>query len=396
MATLDFLFQGSPPPSTTTYGTTTTGIPQFMQDYTIGLLGKANAVAAEPYTPYGGPRVADFTGAQQQAFGQTQAMQGQWTPQLQQAQGYTANAGAQNPLAYAAPYMGAATSFSATQAANPWLGAAGAQNPIGMSQPYAAAAGQTFTGQNVANYMNPYTDQVVNRVGDLAARQLNEKLMPAINDDFIRAGQYGSSRMQEITGRALRDTQESALAQQGSLLNQGYTQAGQLFGQDASRMAGLAGQQGQLGLGYMGALGQLGSTAGSLANSEMGQYGNLAQLAGNLGNAYASNQLATGQQMGNLGQLGQTLGLRDTAALEAVGTTQQNLNQKNLDVAYQDYLNQLYYPQQQLGFMSNMLRGVPSQQIQTSANAGPANVYQPSGLSQIAGALSLYSALNKT
>jgi hypothetical protein len=563
MATLDFLFQGQPPPSVTTYGTATTGIPQFLSDYTQGLLSKANAVAGEPYQTYGAPRIADFTGAQQQAFQNTAAMQGQWTPSIQGAQnltqqaagsdpsaaasGYMASAygmnplgsaspyfgqaagmnpvgaasgmvnqaAGMNPLGQASPYFGQAAGMSGINAASGYLNSAGNMNPLGasspfyqnamgvdalgqaspfmygaanmnaagMAQPYTNAASQTFTGSTPSQYMSPYIQGVLDRLGQQAGQNLSENIMPAIGDQFVKNGQFGSSRMQEITGRAMRDTQDALLGQQANVLNQGYQQAGQLFGQDQSRMAQLAGQQGQLGLGMqqnlgqigsqlgalagnqanlyanigsqfgnqalqaqqnlgqlgstagqltnqqasllaqmganagnlsaqqmqqlgqlglgmgnltqnqMGALTQLGSAAGSLANSQMGQYGNLAQLAGNLSNMGAQTDLQAANQMGQLGQLGQTLGLRDAAALEATGTTQQNLDQQNLNMAYQDFLTQQQYPQTQLNFLSSMLRGIPYSTTTQSSNTGPAQAYQPSGLSQIAGALSLYSAL---
>ena len=143
----------------------------------------------------------------------------------------------------------------------------------------------------------------------------------------------------------------------------------------------------------MSTLAGMGSSAGSLANSQMSNYGNLAQLAGNLSNMGAQTDLQAANQMGQLGQLGQTLGLRDAAALEATGTTQQNLDQRNLDMAYQDFLTQSQYPQTQLNFMSSMLRGIPYSTATQTSNTAPASAYQPSGLSQIAGALSLYSAL---
>lgn len=461
MGILDFLWQGSPPPATTTYGTATTGIPQFLSDYTQGLLAKANAIASEPFQAYTGPRLADFTEAQKQAFEQTKAMQGAWSDELKSAKGYTQSAAAQNPFTASDPYMksamgvnplseagrfvnraggvnpfdyssgafGAALSTDASGAASPYIQGAASINPFGMSQPYTNAASQTFTGGNVSDYMNPYIENVTNRIGELAGRNLREQLMPAIGDQFIKAGQYGSSQMQQSVGRALRDVQESALSQQNQALAEGYKTAGQLFGQDASRMAQLAGQQGQLGVSTMGQLGQLGATTGSLANQQManyanignmlgnqalnyqqnlgalgstmgnvaaqqmGQYGNLAQLAGNMSSNYANNLLRAGGQMGQLGQAEQSMALRDAAALEAVGQTQQAQNQKNLDLAYSDFLEQRGYPQQQAGFLSNMLRGVPYGTSSSTSQTGPASVYQPSPLSQVAGSAALMNAL---
>lgn len=360
MSVSDFLFQGSPPPSVTNYGSSTAGLPQWLSDYTQGLLSKANAVAAEPYQAYGGPRIADFTQDQQSAYGATRTAANAYQPDFNQARGQFTNA----------------TGFSATGASQPFINTAAGMNPMGQAQPFINQAAQTFPGQ-VQNYMNPYTDQVVDRIGDLAARNLNEKLLPGINDQFIRAGQFGSSRNTMEVGRALRDTQESALAAQSQALERGFSQAGQLFNQDANRMGNLASTTGNLALGEMGALGQLG------------------QLAGNMQSVDAGNALRAGEAFGSLGRAEQAAGLTGASALEAVGQQQQRLDQANLDLAYQDFQAQRDFPQQQVGFLSNIVRGVPYGQSTTSAQTGFAPAYSPSGLSQIAGALSLYGALGR-
>ena len=44
----DFLFEGKPPKSVTTYGQTIENVPKWMSDYTQGLIARANAAAAEP------------------------------------------------------------------------------------------------------------------------------------------------------------------------------------------------------------------------------------------------------------------------------------------------------------------------------------------------------------
>jgi len=70
-----------------------------------------------------------------------------------------------------------------------------------------------------------------------------------------------------------------------------------------------------------------------------------------------------------------------------------NFQQAGLDMGYQDYLNQLAYPRQQLGFQSQILQGLPvTPGTQVSS-------YQPqaSGTSQLLGlglgALGLQRAL---
>ena len=324
MGVLDFLFQGSPPPSTTTYGTATTGIPQFMSDYTQGLLSTANAVAAEPYQPYGGPRLAQFTGAQNQAFANTAADVGQYQPDINNALNLTTEAGNANPL--------------------------------GTAQSYLNSADQTAP-QVVNNYMNPYNSAVTDRIGQLAGRNLQENLMPAISSNFIRSGQFGSAPMQQAVGQALRDTQESALAQQNTALNTGYSQA---------------------------------MTA---AQADLARQASIGQTVGNLSSQTAANQLAAANQMGNTANLGQTMDLRDQAALEATGQTQQTQNQKNLDTAYQDFLTQKQYPAQQLSMMNALIRGLPYGTDTSTSTTAPATSYTASPLSQISGAASIGKSL---
>lgn len=324
MGVLDFLFQGKPPPSTTTYGETVQGIPQFMSDYTQGLLSRANAVAGEPYQAYGGQRLAQFSPEQERAFGMTSESVGQFMPAVQTGMDYTRTAAG--------------------------------KSAYGAAQPYMAAAGMAAPSM-VGSYMSPYQDLVAGRIGELAGRNLRENLMPAINRDFIRAGQYGSTRMMDTIGSTMRDVQESALAQQAELLNRGYGQALGAAQTDLSRMA------------------------------------NLGQLAGNLTTQDVNALLSSGAQMGTLGQQGQAMNLKDLAALEAIGQTRQGQAQKGLDIAYGDFQRQRDYPKEQLSMLNALIRGLPYGQTTQTQGTGPASIYSPSPLAQIAGSAALMSGL---
>jgi hypothetical protein len=325
MAITDFLFNGSPPPATTTYGTSTANMPQWYSDYTQGLLSKANAVASEPYTVYGGPRVADFTTDQTNAMQQTRDAQGNYMPALGAAGSMTQQASTMNPLS------------------------AGSTN-------LNAAAGTAANG--MANWMNPATDGLVNRIGELGARNLSENLMPAIGDQFTRAGQYGSSRMQEATGNALRDTQESVLAAQNNALNNAYTSSTQNAQADATRMA------------------QVGQTQGNLAN------------------AAQQNLLSAGQDMSKLATQTQTLGLNDINALSAMGGQQQALDQTNLNTAYGDFKEQVAYPTTQLSNMNSVVRGLSMPTSTSTSSTGPSTAgYTSSPIANVIGGLSLFNGL---
>lgn len=90
------------------------------------------------------------------------------------------------------------------------------------------------------------------------------------------------------------------------------------------------------------------------------------------------------QGAGQLGQLGQTQFGQQEAAMRAqagMGAQQQQQSQRSLDQAYQDFLSQRGHPQQQLAFMSDILRGVPLSQSTQSVYSAP-----PSLMGQLGGA----------
>lgn len=90
------------------------------------------------------------------------------------------------------------------------------------------------------------------------------------------------------------------------------------------------------------------------------------------------------QGANTMGQLGQTQFNQQKDALQGqltAGGMQQQAEQKRLDQQYQDFLNQRGYTQQQLAFMSDMLRGLPlSQSTQQQYTAPPSMFSQMAGL----------------
>jgi len=223
----DFLFEGRPPPSVTTYGQTVDSMPKWLSDYTQGLVSRANAIASEPYQPYGGPRIADFSADEQSAFDATRA-----------------NVGAYQP----------------------YLDAAGGTLSGGLTQAYRqlGAGTQDFPGA-VGDYMDPYIGNVLDRNTALSNRNLSENLIPQLQNTFVRSGQFGSDRMMELAGRTFRDVGENLNQQNLGALSQAYGQAGQLFGADRGRdlqAAGISGELGVQGSRQMGALGEMASRMG--------------------------------------------------------------------------------------------------------------------------------------
>jgi hypothetical protein len=69
--------------------------------------------------------------------------------------------------------------------------------------------------------------------------------------------------------------------------------------------------------------------------------------------------LQGGQQLANLGGLNQQLGLTGAGAIYNVGQQQQTLQQQELNTAYQQYMNQVQWPYQQLNVQESALSNSP-------------------------------------
>ncbi len=388
MGILDFLFEGAPPPSVTEYGVTTENLPAWYSDYTQGLIAKANAIAAEPYQTYGQPRLAQLDPYQTSAYQQTADLSGQISPLYGTARGYIQGAAAPGATQAADPYLSQAGTL-ATQFS-------GADTSV-LAQPYLQQAGQLVTqaagpisGQ-IQNYMDPYREQVVNRIGELGQRQLTENILPTLQAQGISSGQFGGTRSAEAMGRAMRDIQESTLAAQTQALSQGYGQAAQLAGADAARQLAAAQQAGALG-----------TTAAGLESTDVARQLAAAQQLGQVGQQYGAltqqdlaRQLQAGAQYGALAGEEQQAALQRIGALEAAGAAKQQDVQRNLDLAYQDFLQQQEYDRQNIAFLNAAVRGLEIPTQITKEGTGPASVYQPSPLSQLAAGFGAYSGLKK-
>jgi len=272
--------------------------------------------------------------------------------------------------------------------------------PTGLSSasPYLQAAGQS-SAQNINQYMNPYNEQVTNRIAQLGARNLSENILPSISSDFIKAGGYGSTRQRDLVGRAARDTQESILGQQAQALQSGYSQGLGASAADLSRYGQLAGTAGSLGtqqqqllqgaasgisgVGQAGA-GFSGSDAARRLQAGQGMFGigqaniqasqaDLARMLaagqgqagigaglGNLMQANAANQLAAGQANIGLGQSTQQMNLRDAAALQAVGESGQAQQQRGIDASRGQVAAENAAPFYNVGQASAIAGGAPA------------------------------------
>ena len=353
--------------------TTQTVLPDWYTNYAQDILSRQAAVAATPYPTYQGPRVADFTADQKAGFDMTKAAATAGQGAVSDALSATQGTLGRSSLGAAQPFLGQAGALSGIAAATPNLqtGAELLQQStqgggLQAAQPFLTNAANTSVA-NINQYMNPYQEQVVNRIGDIGARTLREKLLPEISDRFIGAGGFGGSRQAEATGRAIRDTMEGISAEQAKALQAGYGEAAQLSQADLARQAQLAQISGGLGTAQQGALqaagtgiANIGTSLGNLTADQQRALASLGETTGRLYGADTTQTMAAASQMGALGQQQQTMGLTGAGALQGIGAQQQALGQKNLDTAYSDFLRQQGYQQEQINNMMGALQGVKS------------------------------------
>ena len=286
--------------------------------YAQQLLGQAQSLtdtAANPYMQYQGERVAQFAPLQQLSFENAALMQG--SPQLQDATALAGQAGL------------------------------GALNTSYTYNPYQT---KSFTSPGMAeSYMSPYMANVIARQQQDAQRQA-DIAMQAQNAQAARSGAFGGS------GNLLMRNQANAnlARQKGDIMAQGLQAAY------------------QQGMGQFNAEQAATANAAQL-NAQQGQFG-----AG-LGLQGLQTALSGASTLGNLGntQYQQNMGINQLQ--NQYGLQQQQQMQKDIDTKYQDYLNYQNYPYKQLGFMSDILRGVPLTQTGSS-------VYQqaPSAIQNVA------------
>jgi len=403
---------------------TTTSIPEYARPYVEKTLGRAydlSDIDKNPYQPYDRQRTAAFTPLQAQAMQNVSGMQtaGQITDASNLA--YTAGQQGLGAQQIAAQLQNKALGYGemgagfGTQAANLaptalQYGASGAGYGVqgmGIGQRGVSAAEQGFgAGQAYAQqatspeaqraYMSPYMQNVVDVQQKEAVRQAD--IQRQINQaQAAKQGAFGGSRSAIVESEGQRNLQDrlAQIQATGSQTAFDKAQQAQQFGAGLGIQGLQAGYQGlqtgiqgtgqaiqgaQAGLQGVGQAGQMydvgirgaqSGLQGVQAATGAGQYG----LAG----ASLANQSA-----GTLGQLGQTQFGQEAAITDAqmrAGQLQQQQEQRGMDIEYQQYLDELNHPYKQVGFMSDLLRGLPlSQGTSTMYNATPPVAQQFMGL----------------
>ena len=299
-----------------------TTIPDYAKPFVENLLGQAQSYTdpyQNPYMQYMGERQAQFAPLQQLSYDNAALMK-------------------------TAPQLGDATAM-AGMAGLGALNTSYTYNPADFNKAFSAATTRDAQGNVTGNtMMNPYMDNIVARQQQDAQRQ-GDIARQTQNAQAARSGAFGGS------GNLIANNQLNAqlARQKGDIQAQGLNTAyNQAMGQYNTQNQ-LNAQQGQFGAG----LGLQGLQTALTSANALGQLGNT-QYNQNMGINQMQNQY---------------------------GLQQQQQQQNILNNQYQDFLNNQNNPYKQMGFMSDILRGLPlTQQASAMYQTPPSAVSQAIGL----------------
>jgi hypothetical protein len=245
-------------------------------------------------------------------------------------------------------------------------------------------------------YMSPYMQNVVDYQKTQAARDF-QIAQQARQAGAVAKGAFGGSRQAIENAEAQRNLMSQLQGIEGIGAQKAFedAQRQQQFGANLG-IQGLQAGYGGLGLGIQGAQTGLQGVGQQLGAGQLGLQGTAQGIQGaqaglqGVGQAVGAGQYGLAglgqatQSAGTLGQLGtQQFGTeKDIINLQStMGAQQQALEQSKINQAIQDYAIQQQYPMMQLGFLSNMLRGLPMQSQTTQLyQAQPTALQQGVGL----------------
>lgn len=349
------LFGGSPGQSSTTQQSATQNYvtdPNYNSLMSYVLSSGLGLAQNAKFKPYVGPNgetnpMVGLTPQQQQGITASSANVGNYQPFFNQAQGALSQTqGGFNPNAGEGAVDQAGTMQTGSQAASPFLN----------------AGTQSFPS-SVAQYMSPYTNNVVQGIQNASNRNFEQNTMRTINDTFSGgdAASFGRERHGNAVGNAVFGKTQADDAAVANALESGYSTAGNLFNQDQNRQL------------------SAGQTAGSLANSGIQTQAGLGQTQAAVQGANTSTGLGIAQGQQGLGAATQQGGINDINALEQTGAVGQNTAQNQSNFNYNQFQQQQQYPWQVLQAAQGLGQGWQLPTNSQTSSSGTSTVTQPQG-----------------
>lgn len=117
-----------------------------------------------------------------------------------------------------------------------WYDQAPAQGALGQYAQYDSNGASNFAGPSttynpnkLADFTNPYVDDVVQANNIQSNQNLTDNILPAVNSTFAGNGQFGSTRNAEFTNRAIRDNQQTLNNTNANVMMNATNQANQNY-----------------------------------------------------------------------------------------------------------------------------------------------------------------------
>lgn len=259
-----------------------------MQDAYKNVIAQANNVYNLPQQQYSGPLLAGLTPDQNSAISSVAGANGSWSP-----------------------YFASANN----------LVGAGTQGSVWNQVPQ-------YNSANLQQYMNPYTDSVVNAtLNDLS--RANATQQQQMTGSAITSGAWGGSGAEDAKMNLAGQQAQNTAATIGGLRSNAFSNAQNAFGQQQAAQL-QAGEQAQ-------------------SNALQG-----AGIQAGLGTSNLQNILSQAQ------------------AQMAAGTTEQGLAQEELNIPYQEFQQQQAYPYQQLQYLTNAISAISGGAGGTTTASQPA------------------------
>ena len=323
----------------TTYQTQKTEIPPEVRARYDAINARAEQVAQQPFTPYGGQFVAPLTATQQQGIQQI-GQAGQSYQPYQQAATTALTGGAEAGL----PFYG--------QAAGNIAQAQGAGQPYtGLATQAGLAGTQAIAPQalNIGAYQNPYIQSVVDPTM-AALRQQQQMEQSQLMGQQAMRGAFGGDRGSIAAANLARQQGLASAQTEAGLRSQGFQQAQQT-----------AQQQQGVGLGAAqanrAALQQFSPQALAIGQQAFQQPMAAAQAQQQLGQGLLGYGQNVAQGLSGLGQQGAQLGLATGQAQLGAGTLEQQTQQQLNSAFYNQFQQQQGYPFQVAQFLANIGMG---------------------------------------
>jgi len=331
-------------PQTTESTVTQTNLPEYAEPYFTRLLQRSEAESLQPYRTYTGQRLAELSPAAQRVLGRQTA-------------------------------LGLSTGPQEAREASQIAREVAAQTPVTTGQQLTAYTPEELNVRKFDTgiaemYMNPF-QRLVTDIEKREATRSSDITGEQIESQAARAGGLGGYREAILQSERQRNLGQQLGDIEARAQRDAFTQAQQQFERD--RAAEIAARQANIDA--------------QLRARQLGLAGLQADQAGQ------QQRLASAQLLASQAPVQQQLAFDRLRAAQEAQEIGRNFRQAGLDIGYQDFLNQVAFPRQQLGFFSQILQGLPvTPGTQVSQyQPRPSTTQQLLGLGL--GGLGLYQAL---